>query len=403
MIYPLSMHQPKPVSISIICVYNDAAVRQACLDRSISRYINGHDFSPGIEYIPVENIHGKHRSAGAALNCGALMARNDVLVFVHQDVFLHSIEAVIRAAQEMERDNFGLLGAIGIRGDGRIVGFVRDRTLLFGNPVAELTDVDSVDELLFMVPRRLVMQAPITESPDLAWHAYAVEYGLRVRKLGLRVGVACIPVTHNSLNNNRAGLDAAHAWVAAQYRDMLPMRTMFGVLAQRNANGSYRPWFASHTSRYQRIVGVMAAARTVRKFTNVPLVYADTRLEIDEIISRAPGRRLYIFNNTSGKSFGCAGGFLELDRLGESIFFAAGELIELPQMLDNCPKGAWLLVTNMTAEDIEKVAADFVQQYDFIGFHPGIGFWLLIGDGLSESPASSRQRLLSLRRYRRSY
>lgn len=397
------MNQLRPVSISIICVYNDAAVRQDCLDRSLDRYIRGQDSSPGIEYIPVENIQGTHKSAGAALNCGALAARNDVLVFVHQDVFLHSIEAVIRAAQEMERDNFGLLGAIGIRGDGRIVGLVRDRTILFGNPVAEPTDVDSVDELLFMVPRRLIMHAPITESPDMAWHAYAVEYGLRIRKLGLRVGVAHIPVTHNSLNNNRTGLDAAHARVAAQYRDMLPMRTMFGVLVQRNVNGSYRPWFASQTSRYQRIAAVLSAARKVHRCTNVPLIYADTRLEIDEIISRAPGRRLYIFNNTSNKSFWDDGGFLELERLGKSIFFAAGELIELPQILDSCPEGAWLLVTNMTAQDIEKAAAGFVQQDGFIGFHPGIGFWLLIGAGLSELPANLRQRRLSLRRYRRSY
>jgi glycosyltransferase involved in cell wall biosynthesis len=403
MIYPLPMNQLRPVSISIICVYNDAAVRQDCLDRSLDRYIRGQDSSPGIEYIPVENIQGTHKSAGAALNCGALAARNDVLVFVHQDVFLHSIEAVIRAAQEMERDNFGLLGAIGIRGDGRIVGLVRDRTILFGNPVAEPTDVDSVDELLFMVPRRLIMHAPITESPDMAWHAYAVEYGLRIRKLGLRVGVAHIPVTHNSLNNNRTGLDAAHARVAAQYRDMLPMRTMFGVLVQRNVNGSYRPWFASQTSRCQRIAAVLSAARKVHRCTNVPLIYADTRLEIDEIISRAPGRRLYIFNNTSNKSFWDDGGFLELERLGKSIFFAAGELIELPQILDSCPEGAWLLVTNMTAQDIEKAAAGFVQQDGFIGFHPGIGFWLLIGAGLSELPANLRQRRLSLRRYRRSY
>jgi hypothetical protein len=135
----------------------------------------------------------------------------------------------------------------------------------------------------------------------------------------------------------------------------------------------------------------------------VPLIYADTRLEIDEIISRAPGWRLYIFNNTSNKSFWDDGGFLELERLGKSIFFAAGELIELPQILDSCPEGAWLLVTNMTAQDIEKAAAGFVQQDGFIGFHPGIGFWLLIGAGLSELPANLRQRRLSLRRYRRSY
>ena len=113
-------------------------------------------------------------------------------------------------------------------------------------------DVDSVDELLFMVPRQLVMSEPLTESPDMAWHAYAVEYGLRVRKLGLRVGVAHIPVTHNSLTKNLARLDVAHARVAARYRDMLPIHTTCGVLTRKMVNGR-RSWLASLSYRYRRM------------------------------------------------------------------------------------------------------------------------------------------------------
>ena len=56
-----------------------------------------HDNS-AVEFLPVDNVDGRYRSAGAALNHGASMARNDVVVFVHQDVFLHSLAAVIRAA-----------------------------------------------------------------------------------------------------------------------------------------------------------------------------------------------------------------------------------------------------------------------------------------------------------------
>jgi hypothetical protein len=201
---------PAPVSssVSIVCVYNDPAVRRECLGRSI-RASGRH--APGVEYLPVDNVDGRYRSAGAALNHGAWMARNDVVVFVHQDVFLHSLAAVTRAAGQLRPGGLGVLGAVGVRGDGRIAGRVRDRAVLLGAPVQQPVDVDSVDELLFMVPRPLVLRHPLTESPDMAWHAYAVEYGLRVRRLGLRVGVTDIPLTHNSLTTNLARLDVAHA------------------------------------------------------------------------------------------------------------------------------------------------------------------------------------------------
>lgn len=397
------MNQLGPVSISVVCVYNDTAVRRDCLDRSLGRYARGEDCSSRVEYIPVENINGTYKSAGAALNYGALRARNDVVVFVHQDVFLHSIEAVIRAAGEMERGNFGLLGAIGVRGDGGIVGFVRDRTVLLGGPVTEPTDVDSVDEVLFMVPRRLIVREPLTESPDMAWDAYAVEYGLRIRRLGLRVGVAHIPVTHNGMNNGHSGLSLAHAQVAEQYRDMLPIRTTCGVVNRKAVTDSYRLRFASLVPLYRKIVAVLAAVRTIHKFTNVPLIYADTRLEVDEIISHAPGRRMYLFNNTSGKSFTDGDGFLELKRFDRCIILAAGELIELSQILDDCPQSAWLLLTNLTSHDIEKVAPGIARRELSIGFSLSMGFWILIGAELSELPTKLLQRRLSLRRYSRSY
>ena len=324
------------------------------------------------------------------------------MVFVHQDVFFHSIEAVLHAAQEMERGHFGVLGAIGIRSDGHIVGSVRDRTVLLGDPVAEPTDVDSVDEFLFMVPRQLIMREPLTESPDIAWHAYAVEYGLRVRKLGLRVGVVQIPVTHNSLANNLARLDVAHARVAAWYRDMLPIRTTCGVLTRKMGDGSRRSWLASLSYRYRRIATPVAAERKVHRYSNAPIVHADIRFEIDELIDQAPGQRIYIINNTSGKRFADDGSLLELKRLGKSVFLVARELIDLPLAANHYPPDAWLLITNLVPQNIREMEQGFVQRDRIIGFHTNIGYWMIVGAGLVDLPTSLRQRLPSLHRYLRS-
>ena len=399
--YALCMSQRAPISISVVCVYNDPAVRQDCLDRSLEKYIDTGNTDLPIEYISVDNTNGEHKSAGAALNYGASEAKNDILVFVHQDVFFHSIEAVLQAAQEMERGHFGVLGAIGVRSDGRVVGSVRDRTVLGGDPVAEPIDVDSVDELLFMVPRQLVMSEPLTESPDMAWHAYAVEYGLRVRKLGLRVGVAHIPVTHNSLTKNFARLDVAHARVAARYRDMLPIHTTCGVLTRKMVNGR-RSWLASLSYRYRRIATPLAAARRLHRYSNAPIVYADIRSEIDEFIGQAPGQRIYVINNTSGKRFADDGSLLELKRLGMSVFLIARELKELSLTADQYPQDAWLLITNMAPQDIREVEQGFVQRDRIIAFDTNIGYWMIVGAGLADLPTSLRQRLLPLHRYLRS-
>ena len=170
--------------ISIVCVYNDPDVRRECLDRSIAAYAGGLE----VDYIPVDNTKYAFSSAGAALNYGARQARHDLVVFVHQDVYLHSLERMTTAAAAFSEGAWGLLGASGVTAQGKSVGRLRDRIQLIGSSAPTPVDVDSVDEVLFMVPRELVLRHPLTADPDLAWHAYAVEYGLRLRQLGKRVG-----------------------------------------------------------------------------------------------------------------------------------------------------------------------------------------------------------------------
>jgi hypothetical protein len=98
-------------SISIICVYNNLAVREQCLDRSIEALSSESD---DVEYIPIDNVNSSYGSAGAALNHGVSLANNDVMVFVHQDVYLHSLLALKKAATRMQSENFGIIGSIGV-------------------------------------------------------------------------------------------------------------------------------------------------------------------------------------------------------------------------------------------------------------------------------------------------
>src|SRR4051812_47755222 len=103
---------PVPCRFSIICVFNDASVRERCLDGSIERHRSEVE---DLDYILVDNRDGAFVSAGSALNTGASRARHDCLVFVQQDVVLHSLTALERAAAILDADpGIGLVGAIGV-------------------------------------------------------------------------------------------------------------------------------------------------------------------------------------------------------------------------------------------------------------------------------------------------
>ena len=403
---------PVNSSVSIVCVYNDPAVRRECLDRSVRAYGR---HTPGVEYLPVDNVDGRYRSAGAALNHGASLAGNDVVVFVHQDVFLHSLAVVIRVAGQMQADGLGVLGAVGVRRDGRIAGRIRDRAVLLGVPVQQPADVDSVDELLFMVPRPLVLRHPLTESPDMAWHAYGVEYGLRVRRLGLRVGVTDIPLTHNSRTANLARLDIAHAAVAARYPELLPVRTTCGVVARQPARNSSRNssrsssrssssgWLGSQRWRYSWLRESITV-RKARRITGAPIVLADIRRDVDNVVERAPGRRLRIVNCSSEAQFMDAdGGPLELTRGSGRVVVDARQISDIPAILAAGPPGSWFLLTNMTQEDLGDICARWRSNRQLVGFHAGIGFWILLGAAAADLPPhwrSERSVPLGMRRLR---
>jgi glycosyl transferase family 2 len=376
-------------SVSIVCVYSDPAVRRECLDRSVLPYSRD---AADVEYLPVDNVDGRYRSAGAALNHGASLARNDVVVFVHQDVFLHSVTAVIRAAGQMQLGGFGVLGAVGVSRDGRIAGLIRDRAVLLGAPVQQPADVDSVDELLFMVPRSLVLRHPLTESPDMAWHAYAVEYGLRVRRLGLRVGVTDIPLTHNSLTTNLARLDVAHAAVAALYPEMLPVRTTCGVVGRQAAKRSAAGLLGSQRWRYSWLRESLTVRRA-RRMTAAPIVLADIRRDVDNVIEHAPDRRLRIVNCPGQARFMDAdGGPLELTRRNGRVVVDTREISHVPEILAAGPSGSWFLLTNIPQEDLGDIGARWRSNRQVVGFHTGIGFWILLGAAAADLPPHWRSK-----------
>lgn len=209
--------------MSVICVYNNERIFTECLAASLKG-------ASSIELVAIDNRSQAFRSAGAALNYGAGKAQGVVLAFCHQDVFFLDVTALLHAANAlMSHPDVGILGSAGVDATG-VRGHIMDRFVMLATPLTDWERVDSVDELLFMTTKELWQQEPITEEAPLAWHGYAVEYGLRHRNLG--VYVADIPLIHHSHSSNLTGLRQAHEHLAQTYAEDLPIYTSTGTITR---------------------------------------------------------------------------------------------------------------------------------------------------------------------------
>lgn len=357
--------------VSVVCVYNDEAVRRQCLDRSLDA---GASQATDLQYIPVDNRRQAFTSAGAALNHGARAATNPFVVFVHQDVYLHSLQALEEAAGLLAaHPSVGLVGAVGIDGSDTMVGRIRDRVDLSGRRVHGMEDVESVDEVLFVVERERVLRDPISEADALAWHAYAVEYGARIRRAGLTVAVADIPLTHNSLTANLARLDVAHRSIAAQYPDLLPIHTTCGLVT----SPSQRPWPTVGS-------GVRAGARQIRDLLTArrhvgwrpDVMVANLRFEIDRLISGHRGA-IRVINLTDDGCFAPPEEPLTMTRRGQTVHLSTAALRHVIPMLDRLGHDESVFVTDIAAADVRSVV-DAVPAA-VVGYDPSTGFWLVTG------------------------
>lgn len=168
-------------------------------------------------------------SAADGLNYGIEHAENDVVVLLHQDVYLPAgWDARFIQQYELAQAHFGELGILGVFGTAlehgvkHEYGHVVDRhTLLLRGPVP--ARVDTLDELLLVVPRR----TPLRFDSSLGWHLYGADFALQARERGLGVGVIDALCFHNS----RGGYALPDAyWRSAdaftsKWREQLPVVT----------------------------------------------------------------------------------------------------------------------------------------------------------------------------------
>ena len=361
--------------MSIVCVFNDPEVLASCLERSIRLGIGS---APETQFIPVDNRGGEFSTAGAALNHGARLARNEVVAFVHQDVYLHSLAGLESAAWNLVASpDIGVLGAVGVDRRGRVIGRIRDRVLALGERAPQPRRVETMDEVLFMVRRDRVLREPLADETQLGWHAYAVEYSARMRSAGLRAAVIDVPLTHNSLTANLLHLDVAHRWVGDTYPNLLPLHTTCGTIRRtapsrgtarvaRRARGLSTWWRESLAAR----------AATAPDAAYVNVVLADIRFSIDDVARSAGADSIRALDLAGdGETATSVDG---LTRFGRCFSAATVSTDAAREAIIERPAGEVLVLTNLSPGRLGALLSAS-QSAPVVGLSQEAGLWAVFG------------------------
>jgi hypothetical protein len=374
--------------VTIVCVYNDPDVLRTCLEASVT---SGLADAPQTQFVPIDNRGNPFSTAGAALNHGARQAVNDVVVFVHQDVVLHSLVALEEAAHVLLiHPEIGIMGAVGIDDHRRIVGRIRDRVVAIGEPAPRPRDIDSLDEVLFMITRAQVLREPLTEDPILAWHAYGVEYSCRVRRAGQRAVAFDVPITHNSLTVNLARLDEAHRRVGDTYPELLPIHTTCGTVHRGDGPGGL-----SRTLRRARGAAIwwgesLEARHLGRHAPSSPVVLSDIRLVIDEAVTAGGKQSLRVLDveaDAPGRS-----PVDGVERFGIPFGVQSVHPEDVPTLLAERADDELILVSGIERHRLGELGLT-AELPHVVGYWKDTGIWALVGvDAATLAPLWAQPR-----------
>ncbi|MDI6644417.1 MAG: glycosyltransferase [Methanobacteriaceae archaeon] len=183
--------------ISVICVYNDKDILNKCLIKSLKAQTYNY------ELILVDNTHKFYDSAAKAFNHNAKNANGEYFLFAHQDVylpsptFLEDLENIL-----LKLSDLGIAGFAGVSSE--IKGLISN--MKQGNPpmfpgkyqIKNSLIVQTLDEFIFVIPKKVFKYQKFDEKTCSDWHLYAVDYCLSIKKYGLNTYVLPLKTYHLS-------------------------------------------------------------------------------------------------------------------------------------------------------------------------------------------------------------
>ncbi|NYB51989.1 MAG: family 2 glycosyl transferase [Methanobacteriaceae archaeon] len=181
--------------ISIITVYNNRTLLEKCLLKSLDSQ------TANYELVLLDNKHKNFNSAAEALNYGGNKSKGDYLMFIHQDYDLES-DTWLADAEEIIKnlENVGIVGLAGKYDRNMISNITTGHPPELAGPIQieEPVKVQTLDECLFIIPKKIFEEIKFDEEVCDDWHLYAVDYCLSVKKAGYDVYVIPLGGYHAS-------------------------------------------------------------------------------------------------------------------------------------------------------------------------------------------------------------
>jgi hypothetical protein len=186
----ISHHQREAADWLLVAAVNDEEVLRQTLLRS-----------PDLEARCQIILKRGFPSAPLAYNAGMAEAAHEVLIFVHQDVYLPRgwMADLWRALEKLASldSDWGVLGVYGVATDGHKAGHVYSTGLggVLGEPFTQPLEATSLDELL-LVTRRSANLRFDEELPG--FHLYGADICFQAARRGLKSYIIPAFCVHNS-------------------------------------------------------------------------------------------------------------------------------------------------------------------------------------------------------------
>lgn len=200
----MNNEKSKNIDISVICVYNNNNILKHFLINSLrmQKEIN-------IELIAINNNEYKNQiSIAQHYNTYSKLAKGNILLFAHQDISFYNPYSLITALniynKEIEKYPKTIAGALG--SVLKLNGLLKSNVSLASTGILQdfrnignsgnITDVETLDECLFITTRDNVIRDPIDDIPDVKFDHYATVYTYILKKLK-KYRIITIPIKVN--------------------------------------------------------------------------------------------------------------------------------------------------------------------------------------------------------------
>lgn len=176
------------------------------------------------ELILLDSEEYGFKCSAEGLNYGADIAKGDVLIFTHQDIFIKNEKEFYEFCQYIKKSEIGtIVGAAGAieyekqNYTNYTSGVELDLSMV--NKCKEICDVACVDESFFGMRMETYLQHKFNGTLCDNWHLYAVEVSLNARKNGSDVKVYPIQIHHYSNGTISVSYMKGLLRLADYYRD----------------------------------------------------------------------------------------------------------------------------------------------------------------------------------------